>query len=143
MHKWEWAAAEDGRRWSGKGRTSSDLGLQTGLLDAYQRTRSGKNRRMAQMKGALMHLHPRRECFLLYQQQTCGAGLQYGGGGGCTVSKQWEGVNEFSKTFAGASSNSRSFSAEGHAKGAGKSLLRCDRPASLIAAVLCWYCRVM
>lgn len=62
----------------------------------------------------------------------------WGGGGGCTVSKQWEGVNEFSKTFAGASSNSRSFSAEGHAKGAGRSLLRCDRPASLIAAVLCW-----
>lgn len=31
------------------------------------------------MKGALMHLHPRRECFLLYQQQTCVAGLQYGG----------------------------------------------------------------
>lgn len=64
-----------------KGGTSPDLGLQKGPLDAYQRTRSGKNRRMAQMKGALMHLHPWRECFLLYQQQTCGAGLQYGGWG--------------------------------------------------------------
>lgn len=77
------------------------------------------------MKGALMHLHPGENVFCSISSRPAGPG--YSTGGGWTVSKQWEGVNEFSKTFAGASSNSRSFGAEGHAKGAGKIVRVTDR----------------
>lgn len=73
------------------------------------------------MKGALMHLHSRRECFLLYQLQTCGAGLQYGGVD-ALYQNSGRGSMSSQKMFASTSSNSRFFGAEGHAKGAGKNL---------------------
>lgn len=135
MHKWEWAA-EDGQRLSGKG-GKSRLGTSNGPAGRlstnalWEKQEDGTDERSANAPPP-----PARMFSALSAADLRGRATVRGGG--CTVSKQWEGVNEFSETFAGASSNSRSFSAEGHAKGAGRCLLRCDRPPSLITAVLCW-----